>query len=232
MPDNRRSPLQRMTRSGSFDQIVSNRLAEPRFQTKSMGAFALAALLLAIVGIYGVNAYAVMQRRNEIGLRMALGATPMQVLTEILKQGMLLTTIGIAGRSLDFVGCGRGARLLPTGAAGDLYRSGDRAAAGNKSPIQWTSKKGRHAVARAAFLVCGKQTQSRDDSRLCRLDSPRHKRAWNAIFLLRTSACAAVGVGLGAACRLRRHGHRPAPRSCPPCEQCRIDAGVSRQRIS
>jgi putative ABC transport system permease protein len=81
---------------GSFDQIVSNRLAEPRFQTQLMGAFALVALLLAIVGIYGVNTYAVMQRRNEIGLRMALGATPMQVLTEILKQGMLLTTIGIA----------------------------------------------------------------------------------------------------------------------------------------
>ncbi len=80
---------------GSFDQVLANRFAEPRFQTQLMGAFALVALLLAIVGIYGVNAYAVMQRRNEIGLRMALGATPAQVLNGILKQGLLLTAIGI-----------------------------------------------------------------------------------------------------------------------------------------
>jgi putative ABC transport system permease protein len=81
---------------GSFDQVLSVRLAEPRFQTLLMGAFAAIALLLAIVGIYGVNAYAVMQRRNEIGLRMALGATPGQVLREILLQGMRITAIGIA----------------------------------------------------------------------------------------------------------------------------------------
>jgi predicted permease len=81
---------------GSFDQILVSHMAEPRFQTQLMGAFALVALLLAIVGIYGVNAYAVEQRRNEIGLRMALGATPGQVLGEILKQGMRLTAIGIA----------------------------------------------------------------------------------------------------------------------------------------
>lgn len=80
---------------GSFDQVLANRFAEPRFQTELMGAFAVVALLLAIVGIYGVNAYSVMQRRNEIGLRMALGATPGQVLNDILKQGMLLTAIGI-----------------------------------------------------------------------------------------------------------------------------------------
>jgi putative ABC transport system permease protein len=80
---------------GSFDQILVSHMAEPRFQTQLMGAFALVALMLAIVGIYGVNAYAVEQRRNEIGLRMALGATPGQVLREILKQGMRLTAIGI-----------------------------------------------------------------------------------------------------------------------------------------
>jgi putative ABC transport system permease protein len=81
---------------GSFDQILVSHMAEPRFQTQLMGAFALVALLLAIVGIYGVNAYSVEQRRNEIGLRMALGATPGQVLREILTQGMRLTAIGIA----------------------------------------------------------------------------------------------------------------------------------------
>ena len=81
---------------GSFDQVMLNRMAEPRFQAQLMGAFAIVALLLAIVGIYGVNAYSVMERRNEIGLRMALGATPAQVLNDILKQGMILTAVGIA----------------------------------------------------------------------------------------------------------------------------------------
>jgi putative ABC transport system permease protein len=60
-----------------------------------MGAFALLALILAVVGIYGVNSYAVAQRRHEIGVRMALGATPANVLGEILRQGMWLTGIGI-----------------------------------------------------------------------------------------------------------------------------------------
>src|SRR5258706_12215669 len=61
-----------------------------------MGAFALLALALAVVGIYGINAYAVEQRRHEIGLRMALGATPGAVLRDAVGQGMRLTAIGIA----------------------------------------------------------------------------------------------------------------------------------------
>ncbi len=80
----------------SVEQTFSNRFAEPRFQTQLMGAFALVALLLAIVGIYGVNSYVVAQRRHEIGLRMALGASPGRVLREMLVQGMRLTAIGIA----------------------------------------------------------------------------------------------------------------------------------------
>jgi putative ABC transport system permease protein len=80
---------------GSLDQMVANQLAQPRFQTRLMGSFALVALLLAILGIYGVNAYTVTQRRNEIGLRMALGATRGAVLRQIIGQGMLPTAIGI-----------------------------------------------------------------------------------------------------------------------------------------
>ena len=86
-------PIDQMS---SVEQTFSNRFAEPRFQTQLMGAFALVALLLAIVGIYGVNSYVVAQRRHEIGLRMALGASPGRVLREMLVDGMQLTAIGIA----------------------------------------------------------------------------------------------------------------------------------------
>ncbi|MGD1093712.1 MAG: FtsX-like permease family protein, partial [Bryobacteraceae bacterium] len=69
--------------------------AQPRFQTEVMAAFALTALLMAAVGIYSVNAYAVAQKRHEIGLRMALGATPGAVLRETVGEGMRMTLIGI-----------------------------------------------------------------------------------------------------------------------------------------
>jgi putative ABC transport system permease protein len=81
---------------GSMEQIFTSRFAEPRLQADVMGAFALVALLLAMVGIYGVNSYMVTQRRHEIGVRIALGATPASVAGAILMQGMKLTAIGIA----------------------------------------------------------------------------------------------------------------------------------------
>ena len=76
--------------------MLSTQLAQPRFQTQLMGAFALLALALATIGIYSVNAYAVVQRRHEIGVRLALGASPGAVLREIIGQGMRVTAIGIA----------------------------------------------------------------------------------------------------------------------------------------
>jgi putative ABC transport system permease protein len=80
---------------GTLDQMLDNQLAQPRFQTGLMGSFALVALLLAVLGIYGVNAYAVTQRRKELGLRMALGASRGSVLRLVIGQGMLPTGIGI-----------------------------------------------------------------------------------------------------------------------------------------
>ncbi len=86
-------PIEQM---GSMEQTFSDQFAEPRFQSRLMGAFAALALILAVVGIYGVNAYAVTQRRREIGVRIALGARSSDVLRETLGEGLTLSAIGIA----------------------------------------------------------------------------------------------------------------------------------------
>jgi putative ABC transport system permease protein len=80
---------------GSMEQTFSDQFAEPRFQSRLMGAFAALALILAVVGIYGVNAYAVTQRRRELGVRIALGARPSDVLRETLSEGLKLSAMGI-----------------------------------------------------------------------------------------------------------------------------------------
>jgi putative ABC transport system permease protein len=92
----RLDPDQPIEQISSLDQMLANQLAQPRFQTGLMGSFAALALILAAIGVYGVNAYAVTQRRTEIGLRMALGATPGAVLREVAVRGMAPSAIGLA----------------------------------------------------------------------------------------------------------------------------------------
>jgi ABC-type antimicrobial peptide transport system permease subunit len=79
----------------TMDQVVNESLADDRFATVLFAAFAGVALLLAMIGIYGVMSFAVAQRTPEIGLRMAVGAGSRQVLLLVLKEGMLLALAGL-----------------------------------------------------------------------------------------------------------------------------------------
>lgn len=76
-------------------EVRAEALAEERFATVALGAFAGMGLLLAALGVYGVMAYSVAQRRREIGIRLALGAAPQEVLRFVVRQGVVLTTGGL-----------------------------------------------------------------------------------------------------------------------------------------
>jgi putative ABC transport system permease protein len=78
-----------------MDDLVSDRTAERRLAVMLISVFAAVALLLAAVGIYGVMSYAVAQRTQEIGIRMALGAERRDILRMVLRHGSLMAVIGI-----------------------------------------------------------------------------------------------------------------------------------------
>ncbi|MGA9885456.1 MAG: ABC transporter permease [Candidatus Acidiferrales bacterium] len=79
----------------TMDQVVARSVAYQKFSVLLLTTFAGIALLLAAVGIYGVTAYSVQQRTQEIGIRMTLGASPQNVRAMVVRQGMLLAVIGV-----------------------------------------------------------------------------------------------------------------------------------------
>jgi putative ABC transport system permease protein len=79
----------------SMEQVMGESLAQNDFNTTLLTVFAAVALLLAAIGIYGLMAYSVQQRTQEIGIRMALGASPQKLRGMVVRQGMLLAGIGL-----------------------------------------------------------------------------------------------------------------------------------------
>src|SRR5262249_50243685 len=84
-----------ISRVQTMEQVRSVNIAPQRFRLLVIGLFALLSLLLATAGLYGVTSYAVALRSREIGIRMALGARPRDVLTRAIAQGMAPVVVGI-----------------------------------------------------------------------------------------------------------------------------------------
>ncbi len=106
---NKVDPEQPIHNIETMQQRLSESIAPQRFVALLLSLFATLALIQALIGIYGVMSYAVTQRRQELGIRMALGAASGNILSLVLKRGMKLTLIGMA---LGLIGAIASTRLL------------------------------------------------------------------------------------------------------------------------
>jgi putative ABC transport system permease protein len=90
-------PTAALGRVGTLSGQVADSVSEPRFSTAVLAAFAVLALGIAITGLYGVLSYNVSQRRKEIGIRAALGATRADLVGLVVRQGLTVTLVGLGG---------------------------------------------------------------------------------------------------------------------------------------
>jgi predicted permease len=93
----------------TLDALTAQNVAQPRFRALLIAAFAVVALLLAVIGAFGVMGYTVRQRTPEIGLRVALGATPWQIRRLLLGRGVAMITVGLV---VGLVGAALATRYL------------------------------------------------------------------------------------------------------------------------
>jgi putative ABC transport system permease protein len=84
-----------VTGVSSMEEVIGTSVAQPKLTMQFVGVFAGFALLLAVIGIYGVMAYSVTSRTQEMGIRLALGASPADILRMVVGQGMRLTFLGV-----------------------------------------------------------------------------------------------------------------------------------------
>ena len=96
----------------TMDDVVMASVAPRQFQMRLVLLFGIVALLLAVLGVYGVVSYSVAQRTSELGLRMALGATPRTVARSVLRQAMLPVALGLGMGLVMAVGAGRAVRAM------------------------------------------------------------------------------------------------------------------------
>lgn len=116
-------PQMPLTEARTMDQVRDEMFANDRFTMVLFFCFAVIALLLASIGIYGVMAFSVAERSHEMGIRMALGATRSRVVMLIVKEGLMLTLLGsavglagayLSGRAMQSLLFGVGALDIPT----------------------------------------------------------------------------------------------------------------------
>lgn len=87
-----------------MEDVIARSIAPQRFQMVLVATFGMVALALALIGVYGVISHAVGEQRREIGVRMALGARPADVIRLVLGQGLRLSGAGLALGAAFFVG--------------------------------------------------------------------------------------------------------------------------------